>query len=69
MIGVMSMALDTVAHIVTLPVEFDASYRKALPILQEGNYLRDGDLQHAEKILKAADASHFLTSPRPVWAF
>jgi Zn-dependent membrane protease YugP len=54
LIGVMSMALGTVVHLVTLPVEFDASYRKALPILKEGDYLRDGDLQHAEKILKAA---------------
>lgn len=54
LIGAMSMALGTVVHLVTLPVEFDASYRKALPILKEGDYLRDEDLQHAEKILKAA---------------
>lgn len=54
LIGAMSMALGTVVHLVTLPVEFDASYRKALPILKEGDYLRDGDLLHAEKILKAA---------------
>jgi hypothetical protein len=54
LIGVMSMAVGTVVHLVTLPVEFDASYRKALPILQAGNYLLDEDLQHAEKILKAA---------------
>lgn len=54
LIGATSMALGTVVHLVTLPVEFDASYRKALPILKEGGYLRDGDLQHAEKILKAA---------------
>ena len=54
LIGVMSMALGTVVHLVTLPVELDASYRKALPLLKEGNYLQDGDLQHAQKILKAA---------------
>ena len=54
LIGVMSMALGTVVHLVTLPVELDASYRKALPMLKEGNYLQDGDLQHAQKILKAA---------------
>ena len=54
LLGVMSMALGTLVHLVTLPVELDASYRKALPILQEGNYLREGDLHHAEKILKAA---------------
>ena len=54
LIGVMSMALGTLVHLVTLPVELDASYRKALPMLKEGNYLQDGDLQHAQKILKAA---------------
>lgn len=54
LIGVMSMALGTLVHLVTLPVEFDASYRKALPILKEGDYLHDGDLRHAQKILKAA---------------
>lgn len=54
LIGVLSMALGTVVHLVTLPVEFDASYGKALPILREGEYLHDGDLGHAEKILKAA---------------
>lgn len=54
LIGVASMALGTIVHLVTLPVEFDASYGKALPILKEGDYLHDGDLAHAERILKAA---------------
>jgi len=54
LIGVASMALGTVVHLVTLPVELDASYGKALPLLEEGNYLHDGDLPHARKILKAA---------------
>lgn len=54
LIGVTSMALGTIVHLVTLPVEFDASFRKALPILQQGNYLHDGDLPHARKILRAA---------------
>jgi Zn-dependent membrane protease YugP len=54
LIGVGSMALGTVVHFVTLPVELDASYGKALPILEEGSYLHDGDLPHARKILKAA---------------
>ncbi len=52
--GALSMARGTLVHLVTLPVEFDASYGKALPILEEGDYLHDGDLQHAEKLLKAA---------------
>lgn len=54
LMAVASMALGTLVHLVTLPVELDASYGKALPILQQGNYLHDGDLPHARKILKAA---------------
>jgi Zn-dependent membrane protease YugP len=54
LIGVASMGLGTIVHLVTLPVEFDASFRKALPVLRDGGYLHDGDLPHAEKILRAA---------------
>lgn len=53
-LAVASMAVGTLVHLVTLPVELDASYRKALPILAEGNYLHEGDLPHARRILKAA---------------
>ncbi|MBB1487325.1 zinc metallopeptidase [Oceanospirillum sediminis] len=62
MIGVISMALGTLVHLMTLPVEFDASYGKALPILKEGDYLHDGDLKHAEKILKAAALTYVAAS-------
>ncbi len=54
LMGLGSMALGTVVHLVTLPVELDASYGKALPILKEGGYLLEGDQHHAERILKAA---------------
>ncbi len=62
MIGVVSMALGALVHLMTLPVEFDASYGKALPILKEGDYLHDGDLEHAEKILKAAALTYVAAS-------
>jgi Zn-dependent membrane protease YugP len=54
LLAVSSMALGTLVHLVTLPVELDASYGKALPILEKGGYLHDGDLPHARRILKAA---------------
>lgn len=62
LVGVASMALGTVVHLVTLPVELDASYGKALPILKAGDYLHDGDLQHAEKVLKAAALTYVASS-------
>lgn len=40
--------------LVTLPVEFDASFRKALPILEEGGYLAREDMPAARRVLRAA---------------
>jgi Zn-dependent membrane protease YugP len=52
--AVATMGLGTLVHLVTLPVEIDASFAKALPILENGNYLHNGDLPHARRILTAA---------------
>ena len=38
-VGVMIFALSILLHAVTLPVEFDASFRRALPVLKAGRYL------------------------------
>lgn len=46
------MAIPIVVHLVTLPVEFDASFRRALPILELG-YLDQRDLPQARRILTA----------------
>jgi len=53
-IGVMMFALSILVHAVTLPVEFDASFRRALPVLRAGRYIGDKDLRAARQILKAA---------------
>lgn len=52
--GIMSLGLSTVLHLITLPVELDASFSRALPRLESGNYLHDGDHPHARRLLKAA---------------
>ncbi|WP_439101193.1 zinc metallopeptidase [Congregibacter sp.] len=57
-----SMFVSTLVHLATLPVELDASFGKALPILEEGNYLHDGDLPHANRILKAAALTYVAAS-------
>ncbi len=41
-------------HILTLPVEMDASFNRALPILEKGGYLGKDDLPAARKVLRAA---------------
>ncbi|WP_026181501.1 zinc metallopeptidase [Thioalkalivibrio sp. ALJ7] len=52
--GVLSMGLAALVHFITLPTEFDASFRRAMPMLRDGHYLHPPDYPHAERILKAA---------------
>lgn len=49
-----TVMLGTLVHLVTLPVEFDASFNKALPMLERGRHLYPVDLPHARRILTAA---------------
>lgn len=53
-LGVALLAVRVVVDLVTLPVEYDASFGKALPILREGRYLADGDLPAVRSVLTAA---------------
>jgi Zn-dependent membrane protease YugP len=41
-------------HAVTLPVELDASFGKALPVLERGGYLAKEDLPQVRRVLRAA---------------
>ena len=52
--GLLMLAISMAVHVVTLPVEFDASFGKALPVLARGRYLSVGDLPAARKVLTAA---------------
>jgi Zn-dependent membrane protease YugP len=52
-IAIVGMVASTLVHFVTLPVEFNASFSKALPILKNGNYLSEKDFKASEKILLA----------------
>ncbi len=52
--GIALLGIRILVHLVTLPVEYDASFGKALPILEEGGYLHRDDLPAARSVLKAA---------------
>lgn len=54
LIGFFSIASSVVVHFISLPVEFDASFNKALPLLKEGNYVTKRDLIAVRKVLLAA---------------
>ncbi len=53
-LGIGLLAVRVVVNLVTLPVEYDASFAKALPILKDGAYLDENDLPAARKVLRAA---------------
>jgi Zn-dependent membrane protease YugP len=53
-IGLGSMASATLVHLVTLPVEIDASFGKALPILKAGHYIQPEDEIAVRRVLRAA---------------
>lgn len=48
------LAIRVVVHLATLPVEFDASFGKALPVLEGRGYLSEADLPAARSVLRAA---------------
>ena len=60
--GFLSIASATLVHLITLPTEYDASFRRALPILEEGGYLHPVDLPHARRLLKAAALTYVAAS-------
>ncbi|HEB56676.1 MAG TPA: zinc metallopeptidase [Gammaproteobacteria bacterium] len=54
LLGLASMFITTLVHLVTLPVELDASFGKALPLLLQGEYINPEDEAAVRKILGAA---------------
>lgn len=62
MAAVFSMVLGVVLNLVTLPVEWDASFGKALPLLESGEYLSAQDMASARQILTAAALTYVAAS-------
>ncbi len=60
--GIFLMSIAVVVHLFTLPVEFDASFKRALPILDRGGYLPKADLPAARSILKACALTYVASS-------
>ena len=51
--GLLTLCVPVVVHLLTLPTEFDASFRRALPLLASGEYIPPEDLPAAKTILWA----------------
>ena len=52
--GMLTLAAGVGVHALTLPTEFDASFRRALPLVKLRGVLRDEDMGRAHRLLTAA---------------
>ncbi len=62
LVALVMMSMTVVVHLVTLPVEFDASFGKAMPILEAGNYVSGEDLAEVRRILRACALTYVAAS-------
>ena len=53
-LGLSGFIARMMIHALTLPIEFDASFSKALPLLREGNYVPQSNEKAVSSILRAA---------------
>lgn len=67
--GLLILFLPVLFHLLTLPVEFDASFNRALPILEHGNYLPASAMPIARQILFAAALTYLAASLASVLNF
>jgi Zn-dependent membrane protease YugP len=51
--GLATLCIPLLVHLFTLPTEFDASYRRALPALKDGPLIPPEDFPAARRILTA----------------
>ena len=60
--GLLTLGTAAVVHAVTLPTEFNASFARALPLLDEHRILKKVDRPHARKLLTAAALTYVSAS-------
>jgi len=60
--GMGMMLVLALTHLITLPVETDASFKRALPLLEKGDYLMEEDYSAARQILQAAAMTYVAQS-------
>ena len=51
--------IGALSYLIVLPEEWDASFKKALPILIEGDYIEEADVPAVNSVLKAAALTYF----------
>ena len=56
-------------HLTTLPVEWDASFNKALPLLAEGNYIPESYMPAVRQVLMAAALTYVAAALADLFSF
>lgn len=60
--GMATLGTSALVHFITLPTEFNASFARALPMLEERRILKAVDQPHAHKLLTAAALTYVSAS-------
>lgn len=60
--GFLTLATSTLVHLATLPTEFDASFGRAMPLLEKEGILIEVDKPHARRLLTAAALTYVAAS-------
>jgi len=60
--GLATLGTSTLVHLATLPTELDASFARALPMLDRHGILKPGDRRHARRLLTAAALTYVAAS-------
>lgn len=60
--GFASLGASVIVHLITLPVEWDASFKRALPLLAKGEYIPAKDQSAARRILIACALTYVASS-------
>lgn len=60
--GMLTLGTAAIVHVITLPTEFNASFARALPLLDEHRVLKQVDRPHARKLLTAAALTYVSAS-------
>ena len=60
--GLLTLGTSALVHFITLPTEFNASFARALPMLDDYSILKSTDKRHAHKLLTAAALTYVSAS-------
>jgi Zn-dependent membrane protease YugP len=52
--GLLTLGSAVLVHLLTLPTEFDASFARAMPMMEEHGVIYEADARHARTLLRAA---------------